>query len=104
MRFFRFTVVFTPEADEPGVFNALIPAIPEIATFGESIEEARFMAQDALELAILSRLEEGEGIPKDKKPSRLSRGTRVEEMVVVVDHHVHASPASYVKAAIAHTA
>lgn len=73
MRFFKYTVVFTPESDEPNVYNVSVPAFPEICTFGTSYEEAKFMAQDALELVILSRLEDGEEIPSDKKPKKIQK-------------------------------
>lgn len=69
MRFFKFSIIIKQEKEGGDtVYNVSVPALPEIATFGRSIEEARFMAQDALELVILSRLEEGEIIPADKKP------------------------------------
>ena len=57
------------------------------------------MAQDALELVVLSRLEEGGNIPSDKKPARLPKKAKVEEVVVAVQHQVTATPASYVKTA-----
>jgi len=103
MRFFKFTVVFSPEKGED-IYNVLVPALPEIATCGDSIQEARFMAQDALELVVLSRLEEGEEIPVDKKPTRIPKGAKVEEIVVAVDHRVTATPASHVKHALFQTA
>lgn len=101
MRFFKFTVVFTPEKGEPDTYNVSVPALPEVTTFGTSFEDARFMAQDALELVVLSRLEQGEDIPKDKKPQRLPDDAKMEEIIVTVDHHVTATPARYVKTAIA---
>ena len=69
MRLYKFTAVLKPEREGKNTFYQVgVPALPEIVTFGESVEEAVFMAQDALELVVLSRLEEGEVIPKDKKP------------------------------------
>lgn len=100
MQFYKYTIVLTPEKSEPNTFNVSVPALPEVATFGESLEEARFMAQDVLELVILSRLEEGEKIPSDKKPARILKNAKVEEIVVTVSHQVTASPASYVKNAV----
>lgn len=98
MRFFKYTVVFEPEKEKGEIYyNVSFPALPEICTFGESLPEARFMAQDALELTILSRLEEGENIPRDKKPAKLTKGAKIEEVVVTVSHRVEASPADYVK-------
>lgn len=91
MRLYKFTTVFIPEADEEG-YNVSVPAFPEICTCGDSIEEARFMAQDALELVVLSRLEEGEEIPSDQKPSRVPKRAVVEEMLVSVAHEVSSTP------------
>jgi hypothetical protein len=42
---YQFTVFFEPQ--ENG-FNVVVPAISEICTFGETIEEARAMAEDAI--------------------------------------------------------
>ena len=100
MQFFKYTIVLTPENDESDTYNVSVPALPEIATFGESLEEARFMAQDALELVILSRLEEGEKIPSDKKPKRVPKNSKVDELIVTISHQVTATPAAYVKNAI----
>lgn len=92
MKLLKYTVILTPEKDNPEVYNVSIPALPEIATFGESKAEARFMAQDAIELTISSRLEEGQSIPKDKQPQRLPRGSVKEEILVTVSHQVQSSP------------
>ncbi|SRR6266404_2071646 len=97
MQFYKFTVVITPDKDDTETFNVSVPAFSEIATFGNSVEEAKFMAQDALELVILSTLEEGEVLPKDKKPKQVSKGAIVEEVVITVSHTVEATPASHVK-------
>lgn len=101
MKFYKFTTVFIPEARKDA-YNVSVPAFPEIATCGDSIEEARFMAQDALELVVLSWLEEGEKIPSDKKPARVPKGAIVEEMLVSVAHEVSSTPfTSDVKTAFA---
>ena len=50
-----------------------VPALPEIVTEGDSVEEAIFMAQDALELVVLSRLEEREVVPVNKKLVKLGK-------------------------------
>jgi predicted RNase H-like HicB family nuclease len=105
MQFYKFTILMIPEKEGKEIYyNVSVPALPEITTFGDSIKEARFMAQDALELVVLSRLEEGEAIPADKKPKNLSKNTIVEEIIVTVSHDVKASPASYVKHALAQSA
>jgi len=104
MRFYKYTIVLTPEKDEPDVYNVSVPAFPEIATFGESIEEARFMAQDALELVVLTRLEDGELIPPDRKPDKIDKKSKLEEIVIAIAHQVTATPADHVKTAILQSA
>ncbi len=102
MKLYKFTAVFTPDEEDKDAFNVSVPALPEICTFGDSIEEARFMAQDALELDVLSRLEEGEEIPQDCMPEKVSKGAIVEEILVSVAHEVSSTPLTPdVKAAFA---
>ena len=60
---YGYTTVFEPLPE--GGFNVLIPAIPEICTFGETLEEAREMARDAIRCYLESALEMGEEIPAD---------------------------------------
>jgi len=50
-------------------YNVFVPAIPEICTFGETIEEARETAQDAIRWFLESALETGESIPPDVEPA-----------------------------------
>ena len=45
-----------------------MPAIPEIITFGMTMEEARNMAQDAIRCFLESALKSGEAIPTDMQP------------------------------------
>jgi predicted RNase H-like HicB family nuclease len=60
---YGYTTVF--ETLPEGGFNVLIPAIPEICTFGETMEEAREMARDAIRCYLESAIETGEPIPSD---------------------------------------
>jgi antitoxin HicB len=66
MKAYNYTVVFEPAE---GGFDVIVPAIPEICTFGETIEEAREMAGDAIRCYLESALEANEPIPTDKEPS-----------------------------------
>lgn len=101
MRFFKFSVKFKKVKENGETYYLVtVPSLPEVVTQGYSIEEARFMAQDALELVILSRLEHGEEIPDNKKITRIHKDTVVEDIVVSVIHQVSATPADYVKASI----
>lgn len=60
---YGYTTLFEPMPE--GGFNVLVPAIPEICTFGETLEEAREMARDAIRCYLESALKTGEPIPGD---------------------------------------
>ncbi len=68
MRRYNYTVLFEPM--EEGGYNVIIPAIPEICTFGATLEEAREMAKDAIRCFLESALKTGEPIPKDVEPAK----------------------------------
>jgi predicted RNase H-like HicB family nuclease len=46
MKIHNYTVIFEPLQE--GGYDVIVPAIPEICTFGETREEARKMAEDAI--------------------------------------------------------
>jgi antitoxin HicB len=55
---------FTPEPGEPGVYNVqAIEPMGGVITFGESLEEAKAMARDALTGVLASMLDHGEPVP-----------------------------------------
>ena len=65
---YRYTVLFEPLAE--GGYNVFVPAFPEICTFGETLPEARAMAQDAIRCILESMHRNNEPIPSDVEPSR----------------------------------
>ena len=67
IRIYDYTVIFKPLED--GGYDVIIPAIPEICTFGNTIKEARKMAEDAIKCYIESALELNEPIPIDSEVS-----------------------------------
>ncbi len=67
MKIYNYTVVFEPVTE--GGYNVVVPAIPEICTFGDTLEEAKTMAEDAIKCFIESALKTKEPIPEDRKPS-----------------------------------
>lgn len=67
MKIYNYSVIFEP--CEEGGYNVIVPAIPEICTSGETLEEAKSMATDAIKCFLESALETGEAIPTDKEPS-----------------------------------
>jgi antitoxin HicB len=66
-KIYDYTVIFKPLED--GGFDVIVPAIPEICTFGDTIKEAREMAEDAIKCYIESALELNEPIPTDSEIS-----------------------------------
>lgn len=60
---YGYTTLFEPMPE--GGYNVFVPAIPEICTFGETLEEAPEMARDAISCYLESALETGEPIPSD---------------------------------------
>ena len=65
---YGYTVLFEPV--EEGGYNVIVSAIPEICTFGGTLEEARAMARDTIRCYIESALKEGEPIPPDAEPAK----------------------------------
>ncbi len=64
---YSYTVIF--ERAPEGGYNVIVPAIPEIRTFGGTLNEAREMAQDAIRCFLESARETGEPIPQDVEPA-----------------------------------
>jgi predicted RNase H-like HicB family nuclease len=61
----RFTVLFEPA--EEGGYVVTCPALPGLVTEGDTLEEARAMAADAIRGYLESLRKDGEPIPSDKK-------------------------------------
>ena len=59
----EFSVVF--ESCPEGGFYAHAPELPEVHTEGDTLEEAREMVRDAIELALAERHERGERLPDE---------------------------------------
>lgn len=90
MKYYKFTVVFTPEKSKgfAGYYNVSVPALPGCLTYGESLEEARFMAKDAISSHLESLLGDGKEIPFDKKLEIAGKDVVVEEVLVAIDYQV----------------
>jgi len=63
---YTFTMLFEPA--EEGGFVVTCPALPGLVTEGDTMEEARRMAEDALRGYLESLLDDGMSIPPDKTP------------------------------------
>lgn len=62
----RYTITLRPEPE--GGFTVLVPALPEIVTYGIDEAEALRMAHEAIEIALEVRRDDGEEIPADVVP------------------------------------
>jgi antitoxin HicB len=58
---YQYTVYFEPLLE--GGYQVVFPAIPEIITFGQTLDEAREMARDALRCHLEGLMEDGEPLP-----------------------------------------
>jgi len=58
MKLYNYTVVFEPVPE--GGYNVVVPAIPEIVTFGETLREAKANAKEAISCFLESVLETNE--------------------------------------------
>jgi antitoxin HicB len=70
-----YTFVFAPEPE--GGYTVTCPALPGLVTFGETLDEARMMARDAMEGLIEVMVEHGEPIPESDGPDAVSRFDRL---------------------------
>jgi antitoxin HicB len=64
MKTLNFTVVITP--DVTGGYVVTCPALPGLVTEGDTLEEARAMARDAIQGYLESLKKDGEEIPTDE--------------------------------------
>lgn len=62
---YHYTVLFEPA--EEGGYVVTCPALPGLVTEGDTLEEARAMAQDAIRGYLESLLKDGQPAPPDKK-------------------------------------
>jgi len=76
----QYTVLFEPA--EEGGYVVTCPALPGLVTEGDTLEEARIMAADAIRVYLESLRLDGQPIPVDKK---LSADPVREEITVTLD-------------------
>jgi antitoxin HicB len=68
---FQYTVVFEPA--EEGGYVVTVPALPGLITEGDTLEEARAMAIDAIRGYLESLMKHGEEIPVETGVATLER-------------------------------
>jgi predicted RNase H-like HicB family nuclease len=66
MREYNYTVLFEPA--EEGGYVATCPALPGLVTEGDTLDEAREMAQDAIRAYLESLQKDHLPIPADRPP------------------------------------
>lgn len=57
-----YQAVFHPEPE--GGFTVLIPALPGCITYGKTLDEARKMAREAIEVFVEDMIADGEPVPE----------------------------------------
>ena len=72
---YSFTVLFEPA--EEGGYVVTCPALPAVVTQGESIEEARAMAADAIRLVLEDLIADGRPIPPDRPAEPIKEKIKV---------------------------
>ena len=60
-----FHIVFRPEPE--GGYTVVVPSLPGCVTYGDTLQEAEQMAQDAIEGCVAVLREQGEDIVDDSK-------------------------------------
>ena len=63
MKVYTYRVIVEP--DENNTFHAFVPALPGCHTWGETFDEARRNARDAIDAYLRGLKTDGESIPED---------------------------------------
>jgi predicted RNase H-like HicB family nuclease len=72
----RYTAVFEPAKE--GGYIVTFPAIPDLATQGETLDEARAMAADCLLAYLESLLKDGEPLPYEAPEGPITERVTVD--------------------------
>ncbi|MGB3531536.1 MAG: type II toxin-antitoxin system HicB family antitoxin [Saprospiraceae bacterium] len=65
MKSHTYRILLNPEPE--GGYTVLVPSLPGCITYGESIDHAISMAEEAIELYIESQIAHGESIPDESR-------------------------------------
>jgi antitoxin HicB len=76
---YRVPVVFTPQPE--GGYTVTSPALPELITEGDTLEEARANVRDAFEAVAELYAEQGRALPPDVTSPTDDEVIRTEELV-----------------------
>jgi antitoxin HicB len=61
---YRYNIMLRPEPE--GSYPALVPALPGCVTYGQTVDEAREMARDAISACIASLRKHKDPVPTDE--------------------------------------
>lgn len=87
MKFTSYLALFALEPE--GGYTVTVPALPGLVTYGETLEEARDMVKEAIELYLEDLLESGELIPEDEgkiKPTALTNNVQIISIPVLMPY------------------
>jgi predicted RNase H-like HicB family nuclease len=77
---YKYTVIFEPA--EEGGYTVTVPALPGLVTEGDTLEEAKAMAMDAIKCHLGSLKKDGRPFPKeDEVISKMVLADRLEVTV-----------------------
>lgn len=65
-----YRIILTPEPD--GGFTATVPSLPGCVTWGETIEDTKTMAREAISPYLEDMVTNGEEVPDDKNSLEIS--------------------------------
>ena len=65
---YKYTVIFEPA--EEGGYTVIVPALPGLVTEGDTLEEAKAMAEEAIRCHLLSLKQRGLPIPQDSAEAK----------------------------------
>jgi predicted RNase H-like HicB family nuclease len=72
---YEYTAFF--EANEDGGYTVTVPALPGLVTEGKDLEDARFMAKDAIKCYIEGLRKLKEKVPLEKETAQLKLAVKV---------------------------
>jgi predicted RNase H-like HicB family nuclease len=82
-----YTFLFQPEPE--GGYTVTCPALPGLVTYGDTLDDARSMARDAMDGLIEVMLDMGEALPQSDAPEAVSR---FNHLAHILQHEGEAEP------------
>jgi len=64
MEYYTYRIIIEP--DEKRTFHAFVPSLPGCHTWGDTIDEARSNAREAIKAYLMSLADDGEPLPQER--------------------------------------